>query len=235
MHPLLGSVARPGGRAPRHVTTKGNHVHFRSRRLLGAAAATAAVLLTAACGSDSSGQESSSPSSSEAAPSSSGAASSASSSSSSSSSSSATGSNTIVVDGTTIEAPWKPACQRSEDGTKGAIDLLDMPSLEEVEESGEIDSTIVGADFDLDGDEATLTGFRVTNGFQEDLIGGRFGDLIGNEDDMTITYSQEAVRVEGTAQGEVDGTERKDIPFVMDVGCTTWMGLTNEGDVAPPS
>ena len=52
---------------------------------------------------------------------------------------------------------------------------------------------------------------------------------------MRITYSQEAVRVEGTAQGEVDGTERKDIPFVMDVGCTTWMGLTNEGDVAPPS
>ena len=90
-------------------------------------------------------------------------------------------------------------------------------------------------DFDLDGDEATLTGFRVTNGSKEDLIGGRFGDLVGNEDDMTITYSQEAVRVEGTAQGEVDGTERKDIPFVMDVGCTTWMGLTNEGDVAPPS
>ena len=139
------------------------------------------------------------------------------------------------MDGTTIEAPWKPACQRSEDGTKGAIDLLDLPSLEEIEESGEIDSTIVGADFDLDGDEATLTGFRVNNGSQEDLIGGRFGDLIGNEDDMTITYSQEAVRVEGTAQGEVDGTERKDIPFVMDVGCTTWMGLTNEGDVAPPS
>ena len=131
--------------------------------------------------------------------------------------------------------PWKPACQRSDDGTKGAIDLLDMPSLEEVEESGEIDSTIVGADFDLDGDEATLTGFRVTNGSQEDLIADRFGDLVGNEDDMTITYSQEAVRVEGTAQGEVDGTERKDIPFVMDVGCTTWMGLTNEGDVAPPS
>ena len=202
-------------------------MHFRSRRHLAAAAATAAVLLTGACGSDSSGEESPSPSSSEAAPSSSGAA--------SSSSSSATGSNTIVVDGTTIEAPWKPACQRSEDGTKGAIDLLDMPSLEEVEESGEIDSTIVGADFDLDGDEATLTGFRVNNGSQEDLIGGRFGDLIGNEDDMTITYSQEAVRVEGTAQGEVDGTERKDIPFVMDVGCTTWMGLTNEGDVAPPS
>ena len=204
-------------------------MHFRSRRHLAAAAATAAVLLTAACGSDSSGQESSSPSSSEAAPSSSGAA------SSSSSSSSATGSNTIVVDGTTIEAPWKPACQRSEDGTKGAIDLLDLPSLDEIEESGEIDGTIVGADFDLDGDEATLTGFRVNNGSQEDLIGGRFGDLIGNEDDMTITYSQEAVRVEGTAQGEVDGTERKDIPFVMDVGCTTWMGLTNEGDVAPPS
>ncbi|MFF5323773.1 hypothetical protein ACWDHH_07295 [Janibacter hoylei] len=200
-------------------------MHFRTRRRLGAAAATAAVLLTGACGSDSSGEES--PSSSEAAPSSSGAA--------SSSSSSATGSNTIVVDGTTIEAPWKPACQRSEDGTKGAIDLLDLPSLEEIEESGEIDSTIVGADFDLDGDEATLTGFRVNNGSQEDLIGGRFGDLIGNEDDMTITYSQEAVRVEGTAQGEVDGTERKDIPFVMDVGCTTWMGLTNEGDVAPPS
>ena len=233
MRPLLGSLARPGGRSPRHVTTKGNHVHFRSRRRLGAAAA-AAVLLTAACGSDSSGQESSSPSSSEAASSSSGAASS-SSGAASSSPSSATGSNTIVVDGTTIEAPWKPACQRSEDGTKGAIDLLDLPSLEEIEESGEIDSTIVGADFDLDGDEATLTGFRVTNGFQEDLIGGRFGDLVGNEDDMTITYSQEAVRVEGTAQGEVDGTERKDIPFVMDVGCTTWMGLTNEGDVAPPS
>ena len=202
-------------------------MHFRSRRHLAAAAATAAVLLTGACGSDSSGEESPSPSSSEAAPSSSGAA--------SSSSSSATGSNTIVVDGTMIEAPWKPACQRSEDGTKGAIDLLDLPSLEEIEESGEIDSTIVGADFDLDGDEATLTGFRVTNGSQEDLIGGRFGDLIGNEDDMTITYSQEAVRVEGTAQGEVDGTERKDTPFVMDVGCTTWMGLTNEGDVAPPS
>lgn len=231
MRPLLGSLARPGGRSPRHVTTKGNHVHFRSRRRLGAAAATAAVLLTAACGSDSSGQESSSPSSSGAASSSSGAAS----SSSSSSPSSATGSNTIVVDGTTIEAPWKPACQRSEDGTKGAIDLLDLPSLEEIEESGEIDSTIVGADFNLDGDEATLTGFRVTNGFQEDLIGGRFGDLVGNEDAMTITYSQEAVRVEGTAQGEVDGTERNDIPFVMDVGCTTWMGLTNEGDVAPPS
>ena len=153
----------------------------------------------------------------------------------SSSSSSATGSNTIVVDGTTIEAPWKPACQRSDNGTKGAIDLLDMPSLEEVAEAGEIDSTIVGADFDLDGDEATLTGFRVTNGSKEDLIGGRFGDLVGNEDDMRITYSQEAVRVEGTAQGEVDGTERKDIPFVMDVGCTYWMGLTNEGDVAPPS
>ena len=223
MRPLLGSLARPGGRSPRHVTTKGNHVHFRSRRLLGAAAA-AAVLLTAACGSDPSGEESStSPSSS------SGAA------TSSADGGEATGSNTIVVDGTTIEAPWKPACQRSDDGTKGAIDLLDMPSLEEVEESGEIDSTIVGADFDLDGDEATLTGFRVNNGSQEDLIGGRFGDLIGNEDDMTITYSQEAVRVEGTAQGEVDGTERKDIPFVMDVGCTTWMGLTNEGDVAPPS
>ncbi|MHA7125535.1 hypothetical protein ACRTEC_03995 [Janibacter indicus] len=211
-------------------------MHFRSRRHLAAAAATAAVLLTAACGSDSSGEESPSPSSSEAAPSSSEAApSSSGAASSSSSSSSATGSNTIVVDGTTIEAPWKPACQRSEDGTKGAIDLLDLPSLEEIEESGEIDSTIVGADFDLDGDEATLTGFRVNNGSQEDLIGGRFGDLIGNEDDMTITYSQEAVRVEGTAQGEVDGTERKDIPFVMDVGCTTWMGLTNEGDVAPPS
>ena len=136
-------------------------MHFRTRRRLGAAAATAAVLLTAACGSDSSGQESPSsseaaPSSSEAAPSSSGAA--------SSSSSSATGSNTIVVDGTTIEAPWKPACQRSEDGTKGAIDLLDLPSLEEIEESGELDGTIVGADFDLDGDEATLTGFRVNNG-----------------------------------------------------------------------
>lgn len=202
-------------------------MHSRTRRRLGAAAATAAVLLTGACGSDSSGEESPSPSSSEAAPSSSGAA--------SSSSSSATGSNTIVVDGTTIEAPWKPACQRSEDGTKGAIDLLDLPSLEEIEESGEIDSTIVGADFDLDGDEATLTGFRVNNGSQEDLIGDRFGDLVGNQDDMTITYSQEAVRVEGTAQGEVDGTERKDIPFVMDVGCTTWMGLTNEGDVAPPS
>lgn len=209
------------------------------RRLAAAAAVAAAALMTAACGSDpsaqessaqdSSGQESSSPSSSEAAPSSSGAA------SSSSSSSSATGSNTIVVDGTTIEAPWKPACQRSEDGTKGAIDLLDLPSLEEIEESGEIDSIIVGADFDLDGDEATLTGFRVNNGSQEDLIGGRFGDLIGNEDDMTISYSQEAVRVEGTAQGEVDGTERKDIPFVMDVGCTYWMGLTDEGDVAPPS
>ena len=231
MRPLLGSVARPGGRAPRHVTTKGNHVHFRSRRHLAAAAATAAVLLTAACGSDSSGQESSSPSSSGAASSSSGAAS----SSSSSSPSSATGSNTIVVDGTTIEATWKPACQRSEDGTKGAIDLLDLPSLDEIEESGELDGTIVGADFDLDGDEATLTGFRVNNGSQEDLIGDRFGDLVGNQDDMTITYSQEAVRVEGTAQGEVDGTERKDIPFVMDVGCTTWMGLTNEGDVAPPS
>ena len=224
MRPLLGSVARPGGRAPRHVTTKGNHVHFRTRRRLGAAAATAAVLLTAACGSDPSGEESStSPSSSSGAATSSGDG------------GDATGSNTIVVDGTTIEATWKPACQRSEDGTKGAIDLLDLPSLEEIEESGEIDSTIVGADFDLDGDEATLTGFRVNNGSQEDLIGGRFGDLIGNEDDMTITYSQEAVRVEGTAQGEVDGTERKDIPFVMDVGCTTWMGLTNEGDVAPPS
>ncbi|WP_306514308.1 hypothetical protein [Janibacter hoylei] len=199
-------------------------MHFRSRRRLGAAAATAAVLLTAACGSDPSGEESStSPSSS------SGAA------TSSADGGEATGSNTIVVDGTTIEAPWKPACQRSEDGTKGAIDLLDLPSLEEIEESGEIDSTIVGADFDLDGDEATLTGFRVTNGSQEDLIADRFGDLVGNEDDMTITYSQEAVRVEGTAQGEVDGTERKDIPFVMDVGCTTWMGLTNEGDVAPPS
>ena len=224
MRPLLGSVARPGGRAPRHVTTKGNHVHFRSRRHLAAAAATAAVLLTAACGSDSSGEESStSPSSS------SGAA------TSSADGGEATGSNTIVVDGTTIEAPWKPACQRSEDGTKGAIDLLDLPSLDEIEESGEIDGTIVGADFDLDGDEATLTGFRVNNGSQEDLIGDRFGDLVGNQDDMTITYSQEAVRVEGTAQGEVDGTERKDIPFVMDVGCTTWMGLTNEGDVAPPS
>mgnify|MGYP002648320878 CR=1 FL=1 len=224
MRPLLGSVARPGGRAPRHVTTKGNHVHFRSRRHLAAAAATAAVLLTAACGSGSSGEESStSPSSSSGAATSSGDG------------GEATGSNTIVVDGTTIEAPWKPACQRSEDGTKGAIDLLDLPSLEEIEESGEIDSTIVGADFDLDGDEATLTGFRVTNGSQEDLIADRFGDLVGNEDDMTITYSQEAVRVEGTAQGEVDGTERKDIPFVMDVGCTTWMGLTNEGDVAPPS
>lgn len=114
-------------------------MHFRPRRRLGAAAATAAVLLTAACGSGSSGQESS-PS-----PSSSGAA------TSSADGGEATGSNTIVVDGTTIEAPWKPACQRSDDGTKGAIDLLDMPSLEEVEESGEIDSTIVGADFDLDG------------------------------------------------------------------------------------
>ena len=115
-------------------------MHFRSRRHLAAAAATAAVLLTAACGSDSSGEESStSPSSS------SGAA------TSSADGGEATGSNTIVVDGTTIEAPWKPACQRSDDGTKGAIDLLDMPSLEEVEESGEIDSTIVGADFDLDG------------------------------------------------------------------------------------
>lgn len=201
-------------------------MHFRTRRRLGAAAATAAVLLTAACGSDSSGEES--PSSSEAAPSSSAAT-------SSGDGGEATGSNTIVVDGTTIEAPWKPACQRSDDGTKGAIDLLDMPSLEEVEESGEIDSTIVGADFDLDGDEATLTGFRVTNGFQEDLIADRFGDLVGNQDDMTITYSDKAVRVEGTAQGEVDGTKREDIPFVMDVGCTTWMGLTNEGDVAPPS
>ena len=200
------------------------------RRLAAAAAVAAAALMTAACGSDpsapessaqeSSAQESSSQSSSE---------------TSHSSSSSATGSNTIVVDGTTIEAPWKPACQRSDNGTKGAIDLLDMPSLEEVEESGEIDSIIVGADFDLDGDEATLTGFRVTNGSKEDLIGGRFGDLVGNEDDMRITYSQEAVRVEGTAQGEVDGTERRDIPFVMDVGCTYWMGLTNEGDVAPPS
>lgn len=224
MRPLLGTVARPGGRAPRHVTTKGNHVHFRSRRHLAAAAATAAVLLTAACGSDSSGEESStSPSSSSGAATSSGDG------------GDATGSNTIVVDGTTIEATWKPACQRSEDGTKGAIDLLDMPSLEEIEESGELDGTIVGADFDLDGDEATLTGFRVTNGSQEDLIGDRFGDLVGNQDDMTITYSDKAVRVEGTASGEVDGKKREDIPFVMDVGCTTWMGLTNEGDVAPPS
>ena len=113
--------------------------------------------------------------------------------------------------------------------------MLDLPSLEEIEESGELDGTIVGADFDLDGDEATLTGFRVTNGFQEDLIGDRFGDLVGNQDDMTITYSDKAVRVEGTASGEVDGKKREDIPFVMDVGCTTWMGLTNEGDVAPPS
>lgn len=224
MRPLLGSVARPGGRAPRHVTTKGNHVHFRSRRHLAAAAATAAVLTTVACGSDSSGQESStSPSSSSGATTSSGDA------------GDATGSNTIAVDGTTIEATWKPACQRSEDGTKGAIDLLDLPSLEEIEESGELDGTIVGADFDLDGDEATLTGFRVTNGSQEDLIGDRFGDLVGNQDDMTITYSDKAVRVEGTASGEVDGKKREDIPFVMDVGCTTWMGLTNEGDVAPPS
>lgn len=195
------------------------------RRLAAAAAVAAAALMTAACGSDPSAQESSAQESS----------SQSSSETSHSSSSSATGSNTIVVDGTTIEAPWKPACQRSDNGTKGAIDLLDMPSLEEVEESGEIDSIIVGADFDLDGDEATLTGFRVTNGFKEDLIGGRFGDLVGNEDDMRITYSQEAVRVEGTAQGEVDGTERRDIPFVMDVGCTYWMGLTDEGDVAPPS
>ncbi len=233
MRPLLGSVARPGGRAPRHVTTKGNHVHFRSRRHLAAAAATAAVLLTAACGSDSSGEESSTSSSGE--ESSTSPSSSSGAATSSGDGGDATGSNTIVVDGTTIEAPWKPACQRSEDGTKGAIDLLDLPSLDEIEESGEIDGTIVGADFDLDGDEATLTGFRVNNGSQEDLIGDRFGDLVGNQDDMTITYSQEAVRVEGTAQGEVDGTERKDIPFVMDVGCTTWMGLTNEGDVAPPS
>lgn len=200
------------------------------RRLAAAAAVAAAALMTAACGSDPSAQESSPQKSSpQKSPSHS------SNETSHSSSSSATGSNTIVVDGTTIEAPWKPACQRSDNGTKGAIDLLDMPSLEEVEESGEIDSIIVGADFDLDGDEATLTGFRVTNGSQEDLIGGRFGDLVGNEDDMRITYSQEAVRVEGTAQGEVDGTERRDIPFVMDVGCTYWMGLTDEGDVAPPS
>ena len=195
------------------------------RRLAAAAAVAAAALMTAACGSDPSAQESSAQESSAQ----------SSSETSHSSSSSATGSNTIVVDGTTIEAPWKPACQRSDNGTKGAIDLLDMPSLEEVEESGEIDSIIVGADFDLDGDEATLTDFRVTNGSKEDLIGGHFGDLVGNEDDMRITYSQEAVRVEGTAQGEVDGTERRDIPFVMDVGCTYWMGLTDEGDVAPPS
>ncbi|WP_433955523.1 hypothetical protein [Janibacter indicus] len=208
-------------------------MHFRSRRHLAAAAATAAVLLTAACGSDSSGEESSTSSSGE--ESSTSPSSSSGAATSSGDGGDATGSNTIVVDGTTIEAPWKPACQRSEDGTKGAIDLLDLPSLDEIEESGEIDGTIVGADFDLDGDEATLTGFRVNNGSQEDLIGDRFGDLVGNQDDMTITYSQEAVRVEGTAQGEVDGTERKDIPFVMDVGCTTWMGLTNEGDVAPPS
>lgn len=205
------------------------------RRLAAAAAVAAAALMTAACGSDPSAQESSAQESSPQKSSPQESPSHSSNETSHSSSSSATGSNTIVVDGTTIEAPWKPACQRSDNGTKGAIDLLDMPSLEEVEESGEIDSIIVGADFDLDGDEATLTGFRVTNGSKEDLIGGRFGDLVGNEDDMRITYSQEAVRVEGTAQGEVDGTERRDIPFVMDVGCTYWMGLTDEGDVAPPS
>lgn len=199
----------------------------RSHHLAGAAAVALALTL-GACGSDGSddgsGEEGSSSSASTSADSSG-------SGGESSDEGAASGSDTLVINGTTVDRNWRPVCQRSDDGKKGAIDLLDLPSLDEVQESGQIDGTTAGADFDLDGDEATLTRFQAHN----DSSGRDGFDVItGNKDDMTITYSEEAVRVEGTGTGTIDGKEREDIPFSIDIGCSTWVGLTNEGDVAPP-
>ena len=51
------------------------------------------------------------------------------------------------------------------------------------------------------------------------VTGGQSGNLPADTDETTVTIAPSSVRAEGTARGVVDGKQREDIPFTIDIAC----------------
>lgn len=191
-----------------------------TRHRLIAAAATTLVLAAGGCGSGSGSSSDATSSSGSDATSSSG---SAAASETSASSSGAAGTHSVVVDGTPLTADaWRVKCQKNDAETTGTADLLEDVPLEET-----ADAMFVSVDFDIaDGKVSDVKNVSVT--------GGPSGDVHAITDETTVTISETSVRAEGTARGTVDGAQRDDIPFTVEIACPSWGGLTDEGDQIPP-
>lgn len=209
----------------------------RSRHVAGAAAL---ALSLGACGSDgsdgSSDGEGSSGSASTSADSSASADSSDSDGDESDTGSSI--STSATADGTELEIDgWRTICARSGDGTKGSAVLMEDVSLDQLQESDyEIGSVM--AHFDIDGDTATLTTIsigRPADQMPDDAIGDLRYSAATSEGSATVEVTEEAVHIEGTGEEtSTEGKRREGIPFTIDVECTSWEDLTDEGDVQPP-
>ena len=183
-----------------------------TRHRLIAAAATTLVLAAGGCGSGSGSSSEGTSSSGSAAT-----------SETSASSSGAAGTHRVVVDGTPLTADaWRVKCQKNDAETTGTADLLEDVPLEET-----ADAMFVSVDFDIaDGKVSDVKNVSVT--------GGPSGDVHAITDETTVTMSETSVRAEGTARGTVDGAQRDDIPFTVEISCPSWGGLTDEGDQIPP-
>lgn len=204
------------------------------RRRLTAVAATAVLLASSACGSDGSGDSSDETGSSDS------ASTSADSSSSAGSDDSDSGSgSSATVDGSAVTIDgWRAICARSDNGKKGSAVLMEDVSLDELKERDyEIDS--ISAHFDITGDTATLQHVRIDRP-QDQRPDEAIGDLsysAGRDaDDAEVTMTEEAVHVEGTGtETSTEGKTREGISFSIDVECSGWEALTDDGDVAPPT
>lgn len=209
----------------------------RSRQVAGAAAAALALVLSACGSDDSSGgpEKGSSPSK--------GSSSSESGSDSGSDSSAADGAegaSSATVDGQKVKTDgWRAICARSPNGKVGSAVLMEDISLEQLEADPEAEHGFISVHFDLDGDDASVTTVSITRppeGKAGDAGGMvSFSDRPGSTGTATMTMSEEAVHIEGEGeQTSSEGERREGIPFTIDVACTDWQDLTNEGDVQQP-
>lgn len=208
--------------------------YTRSRQVAGAAAAALALTL-GACGSDDSSSSSEEGGSSSEGTSSSGT----SSSSASSAGDDAAGASSATVDGKKVKTEgWRAICARSPDGKSGSAVLMEDVTLDQLKKNPEAEHGFITTHFDIKGDRATVTVVSVTRAQSAKASGD--GDLVSysGADDRgkaTMTMTEDAVHVEGEGQQtNSDGERREGIPFTIDVACTGWQDLTNEGDVQQP-
>lgn len=204
--------------------------YARSRHVVGAAAAALALAL-GACGSgDSSGSSEEDGSSSQ------DTSSKASSGSDSSAGDDAAGANSATVDGTKvrIDDSWRAICARSPNGKVGSAVLMENVSLDQLKENPESETGFITTHFDIAGDKATVKNVSITRPSDRDADPVSYSSA-NSEGDTTMTMTEESVHVEGEGeQTNPDGTRREGIPFTIDVACTDWKDLTNEGDVQQP-
>lgn len=209
----------------------------RSRHVAGAAAVALALTLSA-CGSDDSGDSGESASSAESGTSKSGASEGegAEDGASDGASEDGSGSTSATVDGADVDVEgWRSICARSGNGAKGSAVIMEDVSLDELE-GADYEIGFISAHFDNAGDSATLTHLTLEAPAEssDDAVKLTYSEASG-KDKATVTVTEEAVRVEGTATDTSQAGERSEgVPFTIDVECTDWEDLTDQGDVAPP-